>query len=257
MCLALLLLSGLLLDILHLSLDGVLFPVVSDNALQGLGILNPLYETCISTQGDDCVGSKSQISLSCFWVIIKHSVAQHSEVDESLLLSEVSILVTFEQEVVILTIRTNNSDLFGLLLRVHDGHFGLEAGEHDWILFVCRKLWRFKACRDSSILVFVIFLVFHDLLPWMFNEILNVCILFTIFSNRLHRANQRPKHVIFVVVFRWQLDWEVLFDRHHKIRLLNPLQCLWHVHLIVGILIWLFFWQFFQVEENLFAFKNF
>ena len=66
MGLTLLLLCRLLLDILHLTLDVILFPVVSDNALQGLGVLNPLYKTSVSAQGDDCVCSESQVSFSRF-----------------------------------------------------------------------------------------------------------------------------------------------------------------------------------------------
>ena len=64
MVLSFLELLSLSLDILHFSLDVVLFPVISNYILESLGALDPLNKTGVSTQRHDRICSESEIPLS-------------------------------------------------------------------------------------------------------------------------------------------------------------------------------------------------
>lgn len=47
----------LLLDLIHFTPDIVLFPVVTNDALQGIRVLDPFDQASVPTQRHNCVGS--------------------------------------------------------------------------------------------------------------------------------------------------------------------------------------------------------
>ena len=129
----------LLLDLLHLTLDVVLLPVVPYNTLQCVSVLDPLNQTCVSTEWHNGVGSKLQISGPRLCVILKHLVAQPSEIYESLLLAQITILIALEQKVVNVLIRSEYANLLWLFFAQHDGYFLKEARNHDRVLLEGRE----------------------------------------------------------------------------------------------------------------------
>lgn len=104
----------LLLNVLHFSLDVVLAPVLSDHTLKGARVLDPLDQSRVATKGNNRISSQSKVSLAGIRVVVQHFVAQHGEVDEPLLLTKISVLVTLQQEIVDPLVRSEYSNLLGL-----------------------------------------------------------------------------------------------------------------------------------------------
>ena len=129
----------LLLDLLHLSLDVVLFPVVADDAFQGIGVLDPLNQARVSAQRHDRVGAELEVPGPCLGIVLEHLVAQSGKVNEPLLFAQITVFVALEQEVVNVLVRAQDANLFWLLFAKHDCHFLQEARYHDWVLLESRE----------------------------------------------------------------------------------------------------------------------
>ena len=69
MSLALPLVLGLLLDVLHLTLDVVFLPVVAHHTLQCIGVLDPLDQASVAAERHDSIGSQLEVSLAGLRVI--------------------------------------------------------------------------------------------------------------------------------------------------------------------------------------------
>ena len=66
---------------------------------------------------------------------MKHLVAQPSEINESLFLAQVTILVTLEQKVVDVLVCAKYANFLRLFFAQHDGYLLKEARNHDRVLF--------------------------------------------------------------------------------------------------------------------------
>ncbi len=111
--------DGLLFNIMHLSLDVMALPLLTNDRLKCGSILYPFNHTSGSSQGDDCISPKPQISFPRLWVILEHFVAENGKIDETLFLPQVTILIAFKQEIVDLLIGPNNTNFFRFLFWNH------------------------------------------------------------------------------------------------------------------------------------------
>jgi hypothetical protein len=140
-------LLGFLLDVSHFTTHILLFPVVADYAFDRCCILDPLDKSCVSAQRNNRECPQFQVSLSGFTVIIQHFIAQNCKVDEPLLLSQIAMFVTLEQEVVHSVISAKYANLLWSFFRDHNRNFLKETLNHHWRRFEGRELWALGVLR--------------------------------------------------------------------------------------------------------------
>jgi len=93
-------LHGLFLDILHVSFYVSSLPLFGDYRLKRTRILDPFNQASVATQRHNAISPQAKASLTSFRVRFEHSVAENREVYKALLLTEVTLLITFQQKVV-------------------------------------------------------------------------------------------------------------------------------------------------------------
>ena len=114
---------SLFLDFLHLTFYVVLLPIVSNNTLESVRVLDPFDQPGVSAQRHNCICTQLEVSGSSLGVVLEHLVAKTSKVNEPLFFPKVTILVALEQEVIHVLVCAKNSDLLRLFFAQHDRDF--------------------------------------------------------------------------------------------------------------------------------------
>jgi hypothetical protein len=145
-------------DVMHLTLDIVFLPLLPHNGLQSGSILDPLYHASGSSKRYYGIRAEPQVPLAALRVILEHLIAEDSEINEALLLPQVSVLVALKEEVVHLLIGADYTDLLGFLFGDHNGGFVEETCNQDWLGL---KGWELlKRARITVIAIFAFLVSF-------------------------------------------------------------------------------------------------
>ena len=136
---------------------------------------------------------------------------------------------------------------------MHNGDFSHKTLKHNRVFFV---RWELACFFSGFFRFFSVFrlLNFTVVSGRLLDEVFDVGVIFIEFSYLGHCVDDAVQLIVFIVVFRRELNAQVFLDGHNKMRFRNSLQILRHIHSSICVFSWLLLTQFFQFKENLLTF---